>query len=306
MLGKLSKRDLRDVWKHEALDFTKWLAQSENIAFLAQEIGIDLQVLNTEASVGSFSVDILAEELHTGKKVIIENQLEMTNHDHLGKIITYASGIEANYVIWIFKDIRDEHRRAIDWLNEVTSGEVNFFAIQMELWVIDNSPPAPKFNIISSPNNWANAVRSSKGGSELSDNNLFQIEFWKGLNDYLVSAKSSLHPQKAKAQHWCNCAIGSSQAVISLIVSVKDSFIRSDFYIYRNKDLFFSLLERKDEIESKLGFEMDWQELPDAKAARISLKKEISDIKNESNRKAVYQWYRENGEKIQKVFKDYL
>jgi len=273
---------------------------------LSEEIGIDMQVIGTEVSVGSFSVDILGEELNSGKKIVIENQLEVTNHDHLGKIITYASGIEANYVIWIFKEIREEHRRAIDWLNEVTSVEDNFFAIQMELWVINDSAPAPKFNIISSPNNWANAVRSGKGQTELSENNLFQIDFWKGLSEFLLKEKSFLKPQKANAQHWCNCSIGSSKAYISLIVSVKDNFIRADFYIPDNKDLYNTLNSKKEEIEAKLGFPMDWQELPNAKAARIALRKDLTDIKNEKERLEAYQWYKEKGEKIMRVTKQYI
>jgi hypothetical protein len=306
MLEKLQKVDLRDIWKHEALDFTKWLALKENIDILCEEIGIDIQVINTEASVGSFSVDILAEETNTGEKVIIENQLETTNHDHLGKIITYASGLEANYIIWIFKDIREEHRKAVDWLNEISSGEINFFAIQMELWKIGNSKPAPKFNVICSPNNWAKAVRNSKNTEDLSDNNLFQFDFWKGFSDYLIESKSILKPRKPRAQHWYDFSIGTSQAHIAFIVSVKDNFLRCDFYIPDNKQLFSTLLENKEVIEQELGFKMDWQELPTAKACRIAIKKDVSDIKNDNVITESYKWYKSIGEKLITVFPKYL
>ena len=130
MLGKLSKVDIRTEWKNEAADFTKWLAQSENLAILSEEIGIDIKLIRTEASVGAFSADILAEEEETGRKIIIENQLESTDHDHLGKIITYGSGFDANILIWIFKEIREEHRQAIDWLNEKADTSLYIFAIQ--------------------------------------------------------------------------------------------------------------------------------------------------------------------------------
>ncbi len=306
MLGKLQKIDLRDIWKHEALDFTNWLAKKENVEILSEEIGLDIQVLNTEANVGSFAVDILAEEINTGNKIIIENQLETTNHDHLGKIITYASGLEANYVIWIFKDIREEHRRAIDWLNEITNGEVSFFAIQMELWKIEDSLPAPKFNVISSPNNWAKAIRASKNSESLSDSNIFQLDFWKGLSEYLVSNKSILKPRKPRAQHWYDFAIGNSQAHIAFIISVKDNFIRCDFYIPDNKILFKELLEKKDEIEKKLGFNMDWQELPNAKAARIAIQKNMNDIKKDEDTRKAYEWFKLTGEKIFKTFQAYI
>jgi len=306
MLGKLTKVELRDEWKHEALDFSKWLAQKENIELLSEEIGIDIQVINTEASVGSFAVDILAEETNTGNKVIIENQLESTNHDHLGKIITYASGLEANVIIWIFKEIRDEHRNAIDWLNEITNEQISFFAIQMELWKINDSLPAPKFNIISSPNNWAKAVRSSQNSENLSDNNVFQLDFWKGFADFLSKNNSSLRPRKPRGQHWYDFSIGSSQAHLSFIISVKNNFIRCDYYIPNNKPFFQELLEKKNEIEKALGFSMEWQELPSALASRIAIQKDIKDIKNEKEIAEAYRWFKEKGEKVSNVFQSYM
>ncbi|MBU1121650.1 MAG: DUF4268 domain-containing protein, partial [Candidatus Omnitrophica bacterium] len=154
-LSKLKKVALRNVWKNEAKDFTNWLAEEENLSLLSDEIGIDIKLIKTEAIVGSFNVDILAEEENTGKKIIIENQLEITNHDHLGKIITYASGYDADIIIWLIKDVRDEHKQAIDWLNEHTDEKLNFFIIKIELWQIGDSPVAPKFQIISKPNDWA-------------------------------------------------------------------------------------------------------------------------------------------------------
>jgi hypothetical protein len=122
-LGKLTKIDLRDVWPNEERDFSTWLAKEENINLLSDALGVEIEILQNEANVGKFNLDLLAEESNTGKKMIIENQIETTNHDHLGKIITYASGHDANYVVWIFKDIREEHRHAIDWLNEHSDDE---------------------------------------------------------------------------------------------------------------------------------------------------------------------------------------
>jgi hypothetical protein len=306
MLGKLRKIDLREEWKHEALDFTQWLAEKENIEILSEEIGIDIQVVQTEANVGSFAVDILAEEANTGKKIIIENQLEVTDHDHLGKIITYASGLEANYIIWIFREIREEHRNAIDWLNEISNGEVGFFAIQMELWQIGESERAPKFSIISSPNNWAKAVKDSQTKNDLSDNGIFQLDYWKGFAEYLKSNKSSIKTRKPRAQHWFDVSIGSSQAHVAFILSIREGFIRIDFYIDDNKQMFNDLLGKKDEIEKKLGFPMDWQELPTAKASRIAIRKNVDDIKDEKEVEIAYKWYKETGEIIIKVFQEFI
>ena len=148
-LGKLEKvKDLRSVWKHEANDFTNWLAEEENLNTLGEEIGIDIELISTEAKTGSFSTDILASESNTNNKIIIENQLESTDHNHLGKIITYASGHDAKIIIWIVKDVREEHRQAIDWLNEHTDEEINIFLCKIELWKIGNSEIAPKFQIM--------------------------------------------------------------------------------------------------------------------------------------------------------------
>lgn len=125
-LDTLKKVELRDVWPHEALDFTKWLSQESNLAMLSSAVGIELELIETESSVGSFNVDIYAQEVGTGRKAIIENQLEDTNHDHLGKVITYAAGKGAEIVVWVVAHARDEHRQAIEWLNQHTDSVLAF------------------------------------------------------------------------------------------------------------------------------------------------------------------------------------
>jgi hypothetical protein len=298
MLGKIESIELRDIWKHEAMDFTNWLALPENIKLLSDEIGLELQVLKTEANVGSYSADILAEESNTGKKVIIENQLEITNHDHLGKIITYASGLEANYIIWIFKEIRDEHRRAIDWLNEVTDEELNIFGIKMELWKIGDSLPAPKFNIICSPNDWSKAFKKTSNIQNLTDSDLFRLEFWKGFSEYLSKQKTPFKSRKPQAQHWYDLSIGSSQIHIALNIAVRENFLRIDLYIPDNKELYHELKAKREEIENKLGFEVDWQDLPNAKASRIAYKRSDFDVKLRENRDEAYRWFIDNSMKF--------
>jgi len=291
MLGKIGKIDLRDVWKHEASDFTNWLAQEENFQQLAEEIGLEMQVLKTEASVGSFSADILAEEINTGKKIIIENQLEVTNHDHLGKLITYASGLEANYIIWIFREMRDEHRRAIDWLNEITDEDLNIFAIRMELWKIGDSLPAPKFNIICSPNDWAKAFKKSTSSAELTDNNLIQLDFWKNFSDYLTKTKTPFTGGTGRPQPWYALRIGNSKIHLELTISVQYNFIRTELYIPDNKELYNKLFENKTEIETAFGHTLDWREdMESARASRIQFKREEIDIKRKENHDEAYKW----------------
>jgi hypothetical protein len=232
--------------------------------------------------------------------------LEITDHKHLGQIITYASGLEANYIIWIFKEIREEHRKAIDWLNEVTDEDLNIFAIKMELWKIGDSLPAPKFNIICSPNDWAKVFKKISTSQNLTDSNLIQLEFWNGFAEFLSKQKTLFKVRKAQPQHWYDLSIGSSQIHLSLVISVKDDFIRTGLYIPNNKGLFNELIQKQEEIENEFGFPLEWQELPSAKSSRIEYKREDIDIKEENNVEEAYRWLWEYSEKLYNAVKKHI
>ncbi|MCD6109222.1 DUF4268 domain-containing protein [bacterium] len=300
-LGKLQKVDLRKAWKHEALDFTNWLARDENLGLLSDEIGIGLQVIQTEASVGKFNVDILAEEENTGRKVVIENQLETTDHSHLGQVITYASGYDAEIIIWIVKDVRDEHKQAIDWLNEHTDEKINFFAIKMELWQIGNSPFAPKFQIISKPNDWAKAIKKSTGQSALTDTKLLQLDFWNKFKEYAQSNNSKLRLRKAYPQHWYDISFGSSEAHISLTINSQSNQIACEVYIPNSKDLFYELEKQEDKIEQELDMKLEWMALEGKKASRIKISSE-ADINDSEKWNEYFEWLENTASKFQKVF----
>jgi hypothetical protein len=252
-LGKILQMDLRNVWPVEP-DFTKWLAEEQSLRLLSDEIGVDIQLIQVEADVGDFNVDILAEEVGTGRKIVIENQLETTNHDHLGKLITYASGHDAKVVVWIFKDVREEHRQAIDWLNENTLEDVGFFAVKLELWQIEGSKPALKFDVICRPNEWAKAVKGARGATgELSDMKLKQLDFWTKLRAHATETRSVVKLQGPLPQHWTNIAVGSSEAHLALAANTRDGLLVCELNIPDNKDLFAYLATQKAEIEEKLG-----------------------------------------------------
>lgn len=306
-IGKLYQVNLREYWKHEALDFTNWLSKEENLNLLSEEIGIDIVLKETEASVGRFNVDILAVENNSDRLIVIENQLEQTDHDHLGKIITYASGFNAEIIIWIVKDIREEHQQAIDWLNEHTDENINFFIVKMELWKIDNSVPAPKFNIISKPNNWAKALKNAssktKRESELS---MKQLDFWTEFITYLKSNQSTLKTRKANPQHWYDISCGNAKAYLSLTIDSQNKSISTGLYIPDNKELYFYLEAKKTDIELELGFQMEWLPLQNKKASRVYFKQENIDIFNPIKRVEYYQWLKVNSEKIQKIFFKYI
>ncbi len=309
-LGKLEKVPLREVWKHEALNFTTWLAQDENLKLLSNEIGIDISLIQTEASVGKFSVDILAEEENTNRKIVIENQLESTDHDHLGKIITYASGFDAEIIIWIVKDVRDEHKQAIDWLNENTNEKINFFAINIELWRIGNSPLAPKFNIISKPNNWAKALK--KSSSSISSNNttdlkMLQLEFWTNLNEYIKNQNINLNTRTPRPQHWYDLTLGvGSKAHLSLVVHNREQYCSVEVYIPNLKDLYYLLEQDKDKIENETNLKFEWMELPEKQASRIRIKKFDFNLESTDKWNDYFKWMTQTIKTMKPIFFKYI
>ncbi|MFW6025905.1 MAG: DUF4268 domain-containing protein [Candidatus Woesearchaeota archaeon] len=305
-LGNLKKIDnLRKIWENEAADFTEWLSREENLSILSSEIGIDLSLLRTEAKVGSFSVDILAEEANTGEKVVIENQLEVTDHDHLGKIITYASGYDANIMIWIVKNERDEHKQAIDWLNDHTGSDLNFFIARLELWKVDNSLPAPKFQIISQPNDWAKALKEISRGTELTETKELQLDFWTKFKKYAQENTNELSLRKVRPRHWYNLSIGSSECHLTLTVNTRDNVLGCELYIKDNEELFDYLKENEEDIESKLNESLKWMKLPEKQASRIKLERN-GDLEKEEKWEEYFRWFLKNSLNFKKVFPDYI
>lgn len=302
VLGKLNKVDLREVWKHESFDFTNWLLNQENLNLLGEEIGIEISPIQSEAEVGKFRVDILAEEEGTGRKIVIENQMEITNHDHLGKIITYASGYDAEVIIWMVKDFREEHQRAVDWLNEHTDEKIGFFLIKIELWQIEGSKPAPKFVIIVSPNEWAKTIKSDH--VELSSTKLKQLDFWTNFKNFVSEKGKKLQLRKPSPRNWYNVSVGASDAHVQLVVNSQSNFLGCNFYILDNRDLFKFLLLRKDEIEGEIGEQAKWTEA--RVDSLIKIKKDVSDVFDPKEAQNCFSWLYEKTVLFRKVFGRHL
>ena len=302
-LAKLQKIDLRDVWSLEP-DFTNWLAQKENLDLLSEEIGVDIKLIKTEANVGLFKVDILGEEESSGRKIIIENQLGDTNHDHLGKIITYASGYDAEIIIWVVRDVREEHQRAIEWLNEHTDEKTGYFLIKIELWQIEGSNPAPKFDVLVSPNEWAKAIKASPAGGELSDTKLQQLDFWTKFKGSVRAKDTNIRLQTPRPQHWYDVSMGSSEAHVALTINSRENLLGCEIYISKNKELFNFLQERKEEIEKEIGEQAEWVNA--AVASRIKIKKRVSDVFSQSEAENYFAWLYERTVLFQKVFGRHL
>ena len=268
-IGKLEEVDIRELWKHEQYDFSEWLSKKENIENLNEILGLTLVDISRETYVGSYRCDLFAKDETTGIKVIIENQLEISNHDHLGKIITYASGLDAKVVVWIVKEAREEHRSAIEWLNNNTNSNINFFLIEIHAYKIGNSDNAPMFQVIEQPNDFIKNNKSINSNDTMNKSQSQRLEFWNQFNDFLIERGKPFNVRKATTDHWYNVAIGTSDAHIDITLVNKDSVIGVELYITDNKDLFDKLYQRKDEIESDLGFKLDWRRLNNSKASRI-------------------------------------
>ena len=239
-LGKLKEVSIRDVWPHEQFDFSKWLSQEENIQELGDTLNLSLTDIETEKFVGSYRCDILGKDELTGKIVLIENQLEPTNHDHLGKIITYASGLDASVVIWIVESARDEHASAIEWLNKHTSDDLAFFLVEVHAYTIGDSLPAPYFKIIEQPNDFTKTVKSISKSGDLSETQEARLDFWTKFNDVLEANGKPFNKRKASTDHWYEVAVGTSQGHISIDLVNKEHRVRVGFWIGDNKELFLN------------------------------------------------------------------
>ena len=308
-MGQLHRVDLRDVWLSEPQDFTPWLAQENNLKVLGDALGIELELEAQEKSVGPFRADILCRSLDDDSLVLIENQLEKTDHIHLGQLLTYAAGLQSVTSVWIAATFTEEHRAALDWLNQVTNESVRFFGLEIELWQINESVPAPKFNVVSKPNNWSRQV--SQAARQMNDQPItegkkLQLQFWQEFASYLKDGKSSIRPPTPRPQHWMTFGIGRTGFNMHGLLSLRDNRIGVEISMYdaNAKDYFNSLLGQKDSIESDFGAPLEWLELPEKKQARIVYYKQNCDLYSRERWAEYMSWMREFLEKFDKVFRN--
>lgn len=272
-LGKIKNVEVRNIWSHEEHDFTPWLA--DNLSYLDEALGIELELEQRETPVGDFSLDIFAKEVGTGAKVVIENQLESTDHDHLGKLITYAGGLNADYVIWISPEFRDEHCQALQWLNERASGKTKFFALKLEIIRIDDSKPAVQFKQVVVPNEWQRIVEASEiKGSEKGE--LYKL-FYQPLFDELREKHKFTNARAAQPQNWHSFSAGKTGYYYSVTFALSNR-ARVELYIDRedteeNKKIFDEFLQQKESIEKETGFALEWERLDAKRACRIAIYK---------------------------------
>lgn len=302
-LGQLRQVDPRQAWQNEAYHFTPWLAKEENLALLGDALGLDLELVTVEAGVGAFSADILAKDTSFDTYVVIENQLEATDHSHLGQLITYASGLDALTVVWISRKVREEHRQALDWLNSHTHENISFFAVEVELWQIGDSAFAPRFNVASRPNSFQKLTRQAKESAE-SSTNQFYLEYFSALIGYFSEHIPDIKMMSPVPQSWITISIGRSKYHLRIITSLQKKRIIIDFVAYDDVEKSIAdLMESKaEDIRSRI---------PDAIFNRKDGRKESSveviqhcDISNRDEWPEQFRWIADQTQRFYLTFKE--
>lgn len=313
-ISTLESVDVRSVWPDESRDFTPWLAEPENLTRLGEALGLTLEPRGTEQAVGSFSADILCRRLDGGSDdeswVVIENQYGRTNHDHLGKLLTYTAGLNARTVVWIAEEFRDEHRAALDLLNASTTREYAYFGIEIELLKIDDSRPAPRFNIVAQPNDWTKTVQAGTGASdELSETQEMQLAFWTSFREFMESEDSVACTQPAPGaymRHYVGISGIWILSVFSTFNSEQQNFavgelrVDLEFGSESAQALFDQLSSQKDQIEVEADQEYAWEAPTRGIKRRVSVRRDAS-VQDRINWPEYQSWLKTEVERMYRV-----
>jgi Domain of unknown function (DUF4268) len=270
-LGKIQQVELREVWPNEATSFTPWL--ESNPQELGEILGLDLE-FTREKPVGKFSLDLFGTDLITGQKVIVENQLEVSNHGHLGQLLTYAGGVEPSIIVWVAKTIRSEHRAALEWLNSVTGTSTLFFGVEVKAVKIGDSLPAPMLDIVVEPNSWSKELRTASTASFESEKSKMYSDFWRMFIETVSAELPEFSSRTPWARNWLPTGAGISGLNLNLVffsqgLRVEIYFGSSDSEL--NLERFQRVLEDRNAIEATAGFALDWEALDGKKACRLSI-----------------------------------
>lgn len=309
-LGRLARVDLREVWQTEAGDFTPWLAQSENIEVLSEAIGIELEVEATERNVGPFRADILCKDTANNNWVLIENQLERTDHNHLGQLMTYAAGLDAVTIVWVASEIREEHRAALDWLNQITDESFRFFGLEVELWRIGSSQVAPKFNVVCKPNDWSRSISEASrqiDREELSETRLLALEYWSEFRELLDTRGGLVKPTKAHPQNFYDMSLGRSNVWISAFMTARNNRI-GVLLVFGGphaKSRFAAIESQRKELESVYGVDaaqLSWELRPDQKQSHVRIERAVVDLADRSSWSAQHDWLYKQVQSMHRTF----
>lgn len=305
-LGRLESVDLREAWETEAQDFTPWLAK--NLSVLAETLDMELELEAIETNVGPFRADILCKNADGGAWVLIENQLERTNHSHLGQLLTYAAGLNAVTICWIAARFTEEHRATLDWLNEITDDRFRFFGLEVELLrIIGTSPVAPKFNIVSKPNAWSRSVTELADSKSVTPRKQVQREFWSALMQRLDERRSPIRSKKPQPESWMQFSIGRSEFCLEARLHSSEKWIAVHLVMQGpNAVAHYALLEQqREEIDRELGKDLEWRPSP-KKEQHVRLRRTDADSTKRENWPDQLIWMVSTLEAFDKAFRQRL
>jgi hypothetical protein len=306
--GSLESQDVREYWEHEADDFTPWLAdeiRNEPVSEIEDTLGLDFQIIDVEKSVGRYNLDVLAEVVDDNRNVIIENQLNSSDHDHLGKSIAYASGVDADIIVWIAPRFYDEHRDAMQWLNENSREGVNLFALRLEVWRIGESEPAVRLNPVIEPSEWKE--KAQRSDDELTDTEELREEFWTAFRDRIEERDTPLSPRKPFPDYYYNNPIGKSGFELQFTIKVSENELGAGLVIRDDAEAFWELSEERDEIDAHFDKEVIWNEPEETRSGKERSKimvTKFADVTDQERWDDCLEWMMQNGEMFHEVFYD--
>ena len=308
--ASLEPQDVREYWQHEEYDFTPWVAndiESDGASRLENALGMDLEVLEREKRVGKYKLDILARGVDDGRTVVVENQLGDSDHDHLGKAIAYAAGVDADIIVWIASKFNDEHLDAVQWLNANSREDVDLFAIRVEVWRIKDSPPAVRFNPLESPSEWKEKARRAPG--EVSERDKLREEFWTAFRDRIEHTRTPLSLRKPQARHYYSNPIGVGGFHLSYYVNEDAEELGLKLIIEDSERAYEELRQQTSELEDELQQPIEWGEIRETQSGRMRSDLVITreaDIENRDQWDDYFDWMLEQGTRFYEVFPDRL
>jgi Domain of unknown function (DUF4268) len=310
-LGGFERVPVREAWPAEDTNFTPWLANAENMSLLGGALNMNLEVETVEQSVGTFRADIIArvvDQFEPDHRVIIENQFGRTDHGHLGQLLTYLAGIEgAKTVVWIAERIQQDHRAAVEWLNANTTEAFSFFAIEIELWRIDNSPPAPRFNVVASPNDWTRAARSATRdivAPSLAETRRIRLAYWTSFAEFLSARHShfAIRPTGLSMLHRFPIDQTDFQIVAMIVIRSRRAVVGLFTPRASDKTAFQALFSQKAAIESEIGEPLDWRARPSKKRSLISVSLGGIDPADQPGYPELHSWMLDKMDRVHAVF----
>ena len=312
-IATLKKINLRDVWQDEG-QFSDWLAA--NLSRLGDELGMELEQSEREKAVGPFSADIVCVDQISKCDVVIENQFTRTDHDHLGKMITYASGLKASIVVWVAPRFRDEHCSAINWLNGISGSETGFFGIVLEALQIEDSDCAPYFKIVAKPNDWQRQTRrqsASSTSTALTKGELKMSAFWEDVRAFFNENQSELEPGNSRHGAWLLFKLGAPSNYVRVIFVDNATAWRVEAILYGRKHSpeysrrwVDHLTANRDAIEEAAGESLIWDNPEQNVEMSVSYNSEKADIDDPASRAEVIARIYDKVHRLDRAFRPHI